>query len=68
MSDFRKKLEQALNSISAENGSNTPDFILAEYLEGCLDAFDQAVHQREQWYGRDPNTGIEVPPPPPGQG
>lgn len=49
-------LEQAiravLNSHSAENASDTPDFILAEYLTGCLDAFNQAVRVREKWYGR----------------
>jgi hypothetical protein len=39
---------------SAENGSNTPDFILAQYLTSCLAAFDEAVNAREKWYGREP--------------
>lgn len=49
---FRKSLEFLINSYSKENGSNTPDFILAEYMSNCLDAFDKAVEAREKWYGR----------------
>jgi hypothetical protein len=50
---FRKELERLINGNSMENTSNTPDFILAEYLSACLSAFDTAVQQRETWYGRD---------------
>lgn len=52
MNDLRKKIESAINSASAENGSDTPDFILAEYLTDCLTAYDKAVVSREKWYGR----------------
>ena len=41
-----------LNRYSAENASNTPDFILAEYLRACLMAYDAAVQSRAMWYGR----------------
>lgn len=47
----REALVKAINSVSAENGSDTPDFILAEFLAAQLDAFNQAVHRRSQWYG-----------------
>lgn len=50
--DFRKEIETAINRHSMENGSNTPDFILAQYLADCLRAFDHAVLHREKWYGR----------------
>lgn len=53
MSEFRKAIETALNYSSKENGSDTPDFILAEYLSDCLAAFDKAVREREKWYGRE---------------
>ena len=36
-----------------ENASNTPDFILAQYLCNCLKAWEEATQQRETWYGRD---------------
>jgi hypothetical protein len=49
---FRAELEELINRHSRENGSNTPDFILANYLDNCLVAFDQAVTHREKWYGR----------------
>lgn len=50
--DFRKELERLLNYHSMEKKSNTPDFILASYLVGCLAAFDAAVKDRDLWYGR----------------
>jgi len=51
-SRLRKDIEQAINKHSIENGSDTPDFILAEYLTDCLRAFDKATVRREEWYGR----------------
>ncbi len=51
-SRLQKEIEQAINKNSLENESDTPDFILAEYLTDCLRAFDKAVNRREKWYGR----------------
>jgi hypothetical protein len=48
--DLRKEIEKAINTASAENGSNTPDFILAEYLISCLTAFDKAILARTKWH------------------
>ena len=48
---FQHDLESLINKHSIEGGSNTPDFILAEYLRQCLDAFDLVVRRRDQWYG-----------------
>ena len=45
---FRKQLSALINTYSQENGSNTPDYILAEYLVRCLDAFDDATMQRDR--------------------
>jgi hypothetical protein len=61
---FRKDLETIINCNSMENGSNTPDFILANYLAGCLELFDKTVAAREVWYGRDPNVGPGAAPTP----
>ena len=52
MEDLHKELTSLLNRHSAENRSNTPDFILAMYLLDCLNAFEKAVIRREDWYGR----------------
>ena len=54
MTAFEKELSELLNRNSIENESNTPDWILAQYLVGCLALFAVAVQQRETWYGRDP--------------
>jgi acyl carrier protein len=52
MKTLQEKLTDLLNQYSAENGSNTPDFILAEYLLESLRAFERAVVARERWYGK----------------
>jgi len=49
-SHFRVELEDLINGHCKENGSNTPDFILADYLSDCLKAFDRAVNRRSRWY------------------
>lgn len=54
MEDLEHALASLLNSYCAENASNTPDWVLAQYLLACLAAFDAATQQRESFYGRDP--------------
>lgn len=51
---LRDDIQTAINRNSAENGSDTPDFILAEFLTGCLAAFDAATSQRDKWYAFSP--------------
>lgn len=51
--EFQKELAALINKHSKENESNTPDFILALFLNRCLLAFNTATQQRETWYGRD---------------
>jgi len=45
---FQKELEQLINKHSMENGSDTPDYILAEYLTSCLKAYGRAVQARDE--------------------
>lgn len=52
MKDLQEEVASLLNKVSAENDSNTPDFILAAYLMDCLRAFNKAVLMREEWYNR----------------
>lgn len=62
---FRREIETVINRHSKENGSDTPDFILAEYLHHCLVVFDQTVRQRDAWYGITTRFGrlVEVETP-----
>lgn len=53
---FEKELEQLINKYSKENTSDTPDFILAEYLNNCLSAFAITTQKRDRWYGVDVKT------------
>ena len=57
---FQSQLESLINSESMENGSNTPDLILARYLTSCLKAFDAATRSRDDWYNE--GKGIEENP------
>lgn len=59
--EFRTELEKLINRSSMESGSNTPDFILAEYLVGCLAAYDHATKTRDAWLGKGPRVA-SVPP------
>lgn len=52
--DLRVAITSALNQACAENESNTPDFVLAEFLLDALKAFDRATQQRDSWYGVRP--------------
>lgn len=61
MTEFEEKLRHAINFCSKENGSNSPDFILAEYLSGCLEAFDRAVEQRDEWHAFSPQIVSSAP-------
>jgi hypothetical protein len=56
MGKFKKELEQLINKHSKEYDSDTPDFILAEYLKDCLAAFNRAVNDRSAWYHGKPRT------------
>ena len=46
------EIRSAINRNSAENDSDTPDFILARFLTECLNAWNKTVAEREKWYNR----------------
>lgn len=48
---LERALAHAINHTSAENRSNTPDFVLAKLLAAVAEAFGDAVAAREKWYG-----------------
>jgi hypothetical protein len=47
---FKVELTDLINRYSLENGSNTPDFVLAEHLCECLETFNRTAVKRYQWY------------------
>ena len=40
---FREVIRKELNKRSIDNSINTPDFILADYLCECLEAFEEFI-------------------------
>lgn len=48
--EFKKELETLINKYSMENDSNTPDYILASYLVGCLKSYNHAIYLRDRWF------------------
>jgi len=51
---FEEELRKLINQFSIETESNTPDFILAQYMLGCLSNFNLAVRNRDTWYSFKP--------------
>jgi hypothetical protein len=62
MKELEQELSATLNRYSAENKSDTPDFLLARYLITCLAAYNACVNDREVWYGRH-GRGAAINPP-----
>lgn len=58
--DLVTALTELINEYSLENASNTPDFILAQYLLDCLNAYNKAVQDRAVWYNRIDVPGGEI--------
>lgn len=61
---FESELRALLNKYSKERNSDTPDFILCNYLVRCLDAVDVAVIERRDAYNRNsaPPPSYSLPP------
>ena len=49
--NFKHDLAKLINLYSLESVSNTPDFIIAEYLTNTLLEFDKLMRSRDNWYG-----------------
>jgi len=56
-SQLSRGIAGVLNKHSGENGSNTPDFVLAEFLVNCLTYGQQLIVTREGWYGKFSRPG-----------
>ena len=56
-SNLWDEVQSLLNRHSRENKSQTPDFILAQYLASALEAYEQAVNSRDSWYSITQSPG-----------
>lgn len=53
MNNFENELSALINRYGEENGSDTPDFILAAFLRRSLTAWNESIAERERFYGRE---------------
>lgn len=47
---FEQELSSLINRRSIENNSDTPDYILAKFLNTCLFGYEMAVKTRDKWF------------------
>ena len=59
---FRDELEELINKHNIERESDTPDYILADYLMGCLESYRVTVKMRDKWHGCDSQDKETVKP------
>ena len=61
---FRSELAYLMNRYNKEGHSNTPDFLLAQYIEGCVTALNTVINARDVWYGANLAPGAQKDPAP----
>ena len=61
MSKFSKELEDLINKNCIEDDSDTPDFLLAEYLIGCLEMYSRVTKKRDKWFSFTPFENSILP-------
>lgn len=62
---FLQELTSLINRYSKENESDTPDFILSEYIRISLHAFTVATRDRDSWHGFKAWASLDAPILPP---
>lgn len=49
---LKKEIAGLLNKYSQENRSNTPDYMLADFMLGCLNVYENTIRSRTEWFER----------------
>lgn len=50
LDSFKKELAFLVNKYSLENQTDTPDYVIADYLVRCLRNWNTTYQEREKWY------------------
>jgi len=50
--DLKDDLAELLNQHSMEQASETPDYVLAEYMLGCLYTYEKAIVGKELFWDK----------------
>ena len=51
--DFVRDLAAVVNKHSREGNSNTPDFLLADFMSGCLNVYENVLRERANLWDAD---------------
>ena len=51
-SEFERELTRLINRYSLENQSDSPDFVLAQFMTDCLKAYNRANWHKKLWLRR----------------
>jgi len=54
---FERELTVLMNQHGIDTETNTPDYILAEYLTACLTHYSEVTKKRDKWFHPDPEGG-----------
>ena len=57
---FHAELTALINTHSLEGGSDMADFIIADFLCGCLDSLNQAATHSLAWESHGTVEGVDV--------
>lgn len=57
---FKKELTSLLNRYEWDNACETPDFILADYVESCLQSFLVTIKKDISWHSSWKTLGEEL--------
>ena len=60
METFKKELEVLINRCNIENESDTPDYIIAEYLTNLLKIFNNTTKKRDKWLNQSHKELIQA--------
>lgn len=52
--EFTKELTALINRYGLDTECDTPDYIIAEHLESCFEAYKETVKSRDTWFGFKP--------------
>jgi hypothetical protein len=52
---FKSEVARIINTCSFENLSDTPDFIIADFLWYCFESGNWLVNRRRSWYAEKDN-------------
>lgn len=58
---LRREVASLLNSLSRDNHTGTPDFILAGVMVDALIAYEATTIRRDDWWSFEPKIGGTIP-------